>query len=127
MRAHGLTNFPDPSPGGGINISSGSGINPASPAFQSAQTACSKRLPGGGPGARKPSEQDKAQMLEISECMRRHGVSGFPDPTLSMPSSPVAYSAVLNRDGVVLALPKSIDAQSPAFKRAATACNFPAG
>jgi hypothetical protein len=48
MRSHGVPNFPDPTfrngPNGGvgigINFGSGSGINPRSPAFQAAQTAC---------------------------------------------------------------------------------------
>jgi hypothetical protein len=37
MRSHGVPNFPDPGPGGGIQINSG--INPFSPAFKAAQTA----------------------------------------------------------------------------------------
>jgi hypothetical protein len=125
MRAHGLPNFPDPTPGGGIQINANSGIKPFSPAFQAAQASCHNLLPGGGPGSGHPSAQAKAQMLAISECMRRHGISEFPDPTLSPPSNPAGYSAVLGRDGVVLAIPKTINPQSPAFKQAAAACGFP--
>jgi hypothetical protein len=51
MRAHGVTNFPDPTFHGngeiGIQFGSSSGINPRSPAFQSAQQAC-QRATGGG-------------------------------------------------------------------------------
>ena len=55
MRAHGVTNFPDPSgSGGGINTR-GTGIDPRSPAFAAAQTVCFKLLPGGGPNAQKAS------------------------------------------------------------------------
>jgi hypothetical protein len=125
MRAHGVPSFPDPSPGGGIQIGARSGINPFSPAFKSAQASCQKLLPGGGPGSEHPSAQAKAQMLQISECMRRHGISEFPDPTLSPPSNPADYSAVLGRDGVVLAIPNTINPQSPAFKQAAAVCGFP--
>jgi hypothetical protein len=127
MRAHGLTNFPDPNTtGGGINIqiSQSSGINPFSPTFKAARAACHKLLPGGGPVSGHPSAQDKAQMLQISECMREHGISDFPDPTTSPPSNPMNYGAVVGRNGVFLALPKSIDEQSPAFKQAANACKF---
>jgi len=127
MRAHGLSNFPDPgSSGGGIQIRIGpnSGVNPQSPAFQSAQAACKHLLPGGGPGSGPPSAQVRAQMLQISKCMRAHGVSGFPDPTTTPPSGPSGYSAVMGRNGVFLAIPNSIDTQSPAFKQAAAACNF---
>jgi hypothetical protein len=56
--------------------------------------------------------------------MRQHGISGFPDPTLTPPSNPAYYSGVLDRNGVVLAIPRSINTSSPAFKQAATACNF---
>jgi hypothetical protein len=43
MRANGVANFPDPGPYG-IQIPIGSGPNPQSPAFQTAQRACKKFL-----------------------------------------------------------------------------------
>lgn len=54
MRSHGITDFPDPQsgPGGGIRISISAGpghpsdLDPNSPAFQRAQAACQKLLPG---------------------------------------------------------------------------------
>ena len=124
MRSHGVSDFPDPSPGGGIHLSQGSGINPSSPSFKSAQANCHKLLPGGGPTSGHPSAQAKAQMLEISQCMRQRGVSDFPDPTLSPPSNPNGYSAILDRGGAVLAIPDTINTRSPAFKQAAAACKF---
>lgn len=124
MRAHGLPSFPDPSSGGGIHIEVASGLKPFSPAFRTAQAACHKLLPGGGPGAQHPSAALKAQMLRISECMRSHGVSGFPDPTYSPPSDPADYSLLLNRGGVILAVPRTVDPGSPSFRQAASACHF---
>ena len=56
--------------------------------------------------------------------MRRHGVSDFPDPTLKAPSSPAGYSAIEDRGGVILAIPSTINVQSPAFQQAAKACQF---
>jgi hypothetical protein len=123
MRAHGLPNFPDPSAQGGIQITAGSGLNPFSPAFRSAQSACRKLLPGGGPGG-KPSPQAKAQMLAISVCMRAHGITGFPDPTTTPPSGPGGFSQVIGRDGVFLTVPKTINVNSPAYQRAANVCHF---
>jgi hypothetical protein len=124
MRSRGVPNFPDPSTGGGIHL--GSGINTSSPAFKAARASCGKLLPGGGPGAQHPSEQNKLQMLRISECMRRHGVPGFPDPTLKLPSNPnpADYSILEDLGGVVLAVPSTISTSSPVFKQAATACGF---
>jgi hypothetical protein len=125
MRAHGVPNFPDPTPGGGgVQIQAGSGVNPFSPAFKNAQTACRKFLPGGGPPSRHASAQAKAEMLRTSECMRAHGISGFPDPTTTPPSSPAGYSVVMGRGGAFLAIPSTIDVQSPAFTQAAAACGF---
>lgn len=127
MRAHGVTNFPDPSAGaggGGVKIQIGSGIDPLSPAFRSAQTACRKLLPGGGPPGGHASAQARAQMLQTSECMRAHGISGFPDPTTTPPSSPAGNSAVIGRGGAFLVIPSAINMQSPAFRQAASGCGF---
>lgn len=133
MRAHGVPNFPDPSTGGGgIHVtlsagggSGGGGLDPSSPSFRAAQTTCQHLLPGGGPGKQKPSAQVLHQMLEVSECMRAHGVTGFPDPTTGSPPADMSnYSLAEARGGVVLAVPKSINVNSPVFERAATACQF---
>jgi hypothetical protein len=125
MRSHGVPNFPDPGPGGGIQISSGSGINPQSPAFQSARNACSKFMPGGGPARGPASESRKLEMLRLAECMRSHGVSGFPDPTTTPPAAPPAGGGIaFGGPGSFIAVPQSL-IQSPAFKQAAAACNFP--
>jgi hypothetical protein len=126
MRSHGVPNFPDPSGGGGGFNLDGTGINPQSPAFESAQQTCFKLLPGGGPFAQHRTTQAMAQTLQVSECMRRHGVSGFPDPTLKLPSNPnpAEYSILEDRDGAVLAVPSTINTSSPVFKQASTACGF---
>ena len=124
MRTHGVTNFPDPSAGGGIKINVGSGINPFSPAFKVAQTACRKLLPGPLGGNQHPTAQQIASTRQISECMRHHGVTGFPDPTFTPPSSPAGYSIIEDRGGVVLAVPSTINPQSPVFMQAAKVCHF---
>jgi hypothetical protein len=81
MRKHGVTNFPDPNSQGVIAFGSGNGIDPNSPTFQSARTACQKLLPNGG----RPTPQQQAQMqqqaLAFSKCMRAHGIKDFPDPS----------------------------------------------
>lgn len=124
MRADGVPNFPDPTGGGGIHISSSSGINPNSPAFQTARSKCRHLLPGGGPPTGPPSAQAKLAALKISQCMRRHGISDFPDPTTTPPSSPAGYSEVLNLGGAVLAVPSTINVQAPAYQQAGAACGF---
>ena len=124
MRSHGVPNFPDPGPGGGIQIGSSSGINPQSPAFQSAQNSCFKLLGGGGP-VRAGSESRKLAMLRLAQCMRRHGISSFPDPTATPPSGPPAGGGIaFGGPGSFIAVPQTM-IQSPGFQQAAAACGFP--
>lgn len=124
MRAHGVSSFPDPNGSGGIKIPEGSAINPFSPGFKTAHSECAKLLPGGGPGNQHPSAQAMAQARQTSQCMRKHGVTGFPDPTLKPPSSPAGYSILEDRGGVVIAVPSTINPNSPAFVQAAKVCQF---
>jgi hypothetical protein len=95
-----------------------------SPAFQSAAHSCQRLLPKGPPGPEPPSGQALARMLDVSACMRKHGIPGFPDPTSSPPSNPAGYSGIVGNGGDYLAIPKSLDTSSPAFEHAAAACNL---
>ncbi len=124
MRAHGVSNFPDPS-GAGVQLS-GSGINTQSPAFRLAQSACLKLLPGGIGGAGGVSEMRIEQGVKLAECMRAHGLRTFPDPTTSPPSTPPAPDATIlgGPDGVFSLTASMI--QSPAFKETAAMCGFSA-
>lgn len=126
MRTHGVPNLPDPGPEGGVQLGPSSGINTSSPAFKSAQAECAKLLPTGEPGAvGTASAQITEQLLAASECMRAHGVSGFPDPTVAPPpASPQQFAIAMGRGGVSLLVPKTIDVSSPSFKRAAAVCRL---
>ena len=120
MRSHGVPTFPDPGgAGGGIQIPQGS-----SPALEAAVRDCHALQPGGA-GPSPATGQQKAMMLHLSRCMRAHGVSGFPDPVSSFPSGPAGLSLVFGLRGAVIAIPKTIDPQSPSFRQAAKACRFP--
>jgi hypothetical protein len=47
MRAHGVPNFPDPKPAGGIDLDKGKlGTGPGDPTFDKAQKLCDQYLPG---------------------------------------------------------------------------------
>lgn len=83
MRAHGITNFPDPNGSGQLVIKSQSGsgtggVNPGSPQFQSASQACQHLMPGAGNSGSQAQLQTNA--LNFSKCMRAHGITNFPDP-----------------------------------------------
>ena len=81
MRKHGVTNFPDPDSQGLITINSGMGIDPGSPTFAAARTACQKLLPNGGQPTPTQIAKQQQQLLEFSSCMRSHGIKDFPDPS----------------------------------------------
>ena len=67
---------------GGHGVMITGDIGPSSPQFQSAQRACAKFLPGGGPPQLTPAQKaERARALAaLAACMRKHGVSKFPDP-----------------------------------------------
>ena len=127
MRANGVTNFPDPQPGGGARFSVPAGSSPAAPAFRAAQAKCQQLLPNGGhPGSgRTASAQTLAKLLRIARCMRRHGVPQFPDPRTSVQSTPGSVQVITDFDGAFLMFPTTINLQAPAYKQALAACGAP--
>jgi hypothetical protein len=120
VRAHGVPNFPDPNAGGGFSVSPG--IDRSAPAF----AECQKLLPGGGGlgAAQAPTAQALSRMLKVSQCMRRHGISDFPDPRSTIPPLSPSIGVIADRDGVILVFPHGFDEQSPQFMQAAAACGF---
>jgi hypothetical protein len=114
MRAHGVPNFPDPSAGGGIDITPASGVDPRSPAFATASQACAKYGPDKGAAGRPLSAAKRARLIAISQCMRTHGVPTFPDPTFpSSGGARIQFTA------------GGVDPRSPAFQAASRACGGP--
>ena len=91
MRSHGVPNFPDPSRPG-IQLSPGSGLDPASPAFQvraeDMQQAPAGRRPKSAAAA-AASASDVRAALAWAQCVRKHGVPNFPDPSTSAHAGPV--------------------------------------
>ena len=77
MRSHGVPNFPDPNAQGVIQVS---GIDTGSSTFQAATNDCRHLLPNGGQPTPAQQAQALATALKFSQCMRSHGISGFPDP-----------------------------------------------
>ena len=121
MRAHGVTNFPDPRKGAGgegltVLFSPNSsavtigGITFSGPAFEAAEKACSFFGPAGG----NPPvpEQQKRALLAFAKCMRQHGLTAYADP--QFPPGGGIFGG--GNDG-------RYDQNSPAVKRAASICN----
>jgi hypothetical protein len=108
MRAHGITNFPDPQPSGkngGLNLN-GSDLDPNSAAHKAANSACKSLLPA----PQAPPQDIKALNLKYARCMRAHGIR-LPDPA---------------SDGSLQIKPSSrssdLDPNNPQFKAAKEAC-----
>ena len=119
MHAHRVPNFPDPTHGRGgdgfsISMSPGGplrvdGMAFSGPAFEAGVRIC--KLFGGGNAPPPVSESQKVQAVTFARCMRKHGVSNFPDPMFP-PGGGIAEgpAAGINRD-------------SPAVEDAAAVCN----
>jgi hypothetical protein len=112
MRRHGVSNFPDP-----VVHSSGNSqsirikINPTisgSPAFNSAQKAC-QGLMGGPPNLAQQQAQIHYKVehyVAFAACMRRHGITSFPDPNSQGNIPPT----LLAQAGINIHLPNVITA-----------------
>ena len=117
MRTHGVSDFPDPRPGGGFTVAStpGSstltvdGITFDGPAFESAIKTC--KFFGGGTRPAPISAAQQQQMIAKARCVRTHGVPNFPDPTFG----PGGEGAGIN-------LGPGDNPQAPAVSRALKAC-----
>ena len=69
-----------------------------------------------------PSAQTLTHWRAVAQCMREHGISGFPNPASSFQRG--FLGVVSDRDGAILSIPDTIDEGSPAFTHAATTCGF---
>jgi hypothetical protein len=107
MRAHGVSNFPDPDSQGRIVYQ---GTQGDSATFQHAQSACASKQP-------KPTAAQQAQAmaaaLRISECMRAHGIKDYPDPSSSGGRISMQINGSAGSD---------LNPNNPAFQRAQKIC-----
>jgi hypothetical protein len=82
MRAHGVPDFPDPVNGGFEinNTTPGSDLDPTSPKFIAADSACQALSPEGHAAGGTADPQLQAKALAYAACIRSHGVPSYPDP-----------------------------------------------
>ena len=82
MRSNGVSEFPDPGASGNLTIDgivNGSSLDPNTPAFKQAISACKDLEPAGFMGSKRSPQQMQAA-LEFAQCIRANGVPDFPDP-----------------------------------------------
>jgi len=114
MRRHGVADYPDPqvttNPGGSVAIGIAGQSGPgASPAFPSAQKACSGILLAQS-STNGPTGPSKQEFLAFAHCLHTHGISDFPDPN----AQGQITGQMINASGV--------DLKAPSFMTAADAC-----
>ena len=119
MRTHGVPNFPDPGPRGGMTVlfSAGSstptidGITFSGPAFAAAEQVCRPLGSGSGPSNPPVPEKTKQTLLAEARCMRAHGLP-YTDPQFPAGGGIFGGGATSPAEG-----------KSPAFIRADRACS----
>jgi hypothetical protein len=120
MRSHRAPDFPDPNPSGGFSMHAAIGSQ-----ILAAYAACRHLLPGGPSLAevRQLARQEQRkqelalpELAKFAQCVRSHGVPGFPDPSANGPGTAPSQAA-------------GVDPSSPAFLAALRICQhvLPAG
>ena len=87
MRSNGVSEFPDPGASGKFTIdgiANGSSLDPSTPAFKQAISACKDLEPAGFMGSKRSPQQMEAA-LKFAQCIRENGVTDFPDPVNGQP------------------------------------------
>ena len=87
MRSNGVSEFPDPGASGKLTLDgivNGSTLDPNTPAFKQAISACKGLEPAGFTGSKRSHQQTDAA-LKFAQCIRENGVSDFPDPVNGQP------------------------------------------
>ena len=80
VRAHGVSDFPDPDAKGEFVY--GVSVSPA--VFEKAVDACKDLQPPGALSSKRTPKQQSAS-LKFAQCMRDNGVKDFPDPANGEP------------------------------------------
>jgi hypothetical protein len=97
MRSHGIANFPDPGGNGQISKEKIIQLQVSGPRLQAAQSACIHLWPY-QPPTQAQQRQQIAAYLKFTQCMRAHGVPGFPTPSVGH-GGRVEFALSMSRDG----------------------------
>jgi hypothetical protein len=81
MRSQGVPDFPDPSSASKFPGAQQLGVS--SSQYQAAMNACQHLLPNGGSAPNQTElQQERTALLPFAQCMRSHGASDWPDPSV---------------------------------------------
>ncbi len=90
MRAHGVSQFPDPKNPGGFPEATINRLNDSAPGYDEAYNQCDPLLPNAGAPTRAESAATLVKAVKVAKCMRAHGVN-MPDPNLQ-PNGQLEFS-----------------------------------
>jgi hypothetical protein len=113
MRAHGLSGWPDPGPGGKFDKSALVQLGYSATRVRTVEDSACGRLLAVGGGPQATTQQQRARLadeLSFARCMRSHGVTQFPDPDAQGELS------------VEMVQAQGIDVRSPAVLRTVQEC-----
>ena len=96
MRNQGVPNYPDPGSNGQIPKGDAQHFGVSASQLQAAQRACQDMYPASslaqcqGTGACSPAARQAllGRMRDFATCMRSHGISNWPDPTVDSQGRP---------------------------------------
>jgi len=109
MRAHGVSNYPDPMANGQLPPSTNKQQLISDPSLPSASRACAHLIPQSVVNAQ--NQADMRGYVKFAQCMRSHRVLNFPDPTTDSDGTPIFNVSTT-----------SIDIHSPQVRATALRC-----
>ncbi len=95
MRAHSVSDFPDPDASGEFPSY---GVSVTEAVWTRAVAACKSLQPPGTLSAKLTPAQESAA-LEFAQCVRKHGVRDFPDPVSGQPLIDTDHIPSANKPG----------------------------
>jgi hypothetical protein len=108
MRSNGVPNYPDPNSNGNLAKGNAQAFGVSTAQYQAAERACQHLVPSGGSASltqclmtgdcpRSVVQPALEEGLKFARCMRSHGVTNWPDPTvdsLGRPSFQVTKAGI---------------------------------
>jgi hypothetical protein len=92
-----VPNFPGPNSSGQIPKEGPDQLGVSASALQAAQRACQNLWPY-QPPTQAQQRQELTDDLKFAQCMRSHGVPGFPDPSIG-DGGRVEFAISISKDG----------------------------
>ena len=111
MRSHGVPDFPDPDGSGDFHLG-----NSVSSQETAANHVCNHLLNVGTQLNAAQKQHALRQLVKYAQCMRAHGVPGFPDPQITNGGVGVPGGFTFDTAGAHL------NQKSPQYQSAARAC-----